>query len=122
MGKDANWLLNVINVADGHVRTLVSSGGKAVGRAVWMPDGNSLIAPVEKLHWRRGQLQSIDYPKGELIALPTIFRITPRLSMSRVMEKPWPPFSAPVFSTSGPRRQRIHRKLANLPPESGPTI
>jgi WD40 repeat protein len=31
-----------------------------------MPDGNSLIAPVTEVTMGRGQLQSIDYPKGEL--------------------------------------------------------
>ena len=31
-----------------------------------MPDGNSLIAPVGETTFGRSQLQSIDYPKGEL--------------------------------------------------------
>jgi Tol biopolymer transport system component len=66
VGSDAIWLLNAINVADGRVRTLFSGGGRAVGRAVWMPDGNSLIAPVAEEMLGRGQLQNIDYPKGEL--------------------------------------------------------
>ena len=66
VGNEANWQLNVINVADGRVRPLVSAGGRLVGRAVWMPDGNSLIAPVAEATLGRGQLQSIDYPKGEL--------------------------------------------------------
>ena len=42
VGKDGSWLLNAINVADGHVRTLFNGGGRGIGRAVWMPDGNSL--------------------------------------------------------------------------------
>src|SRR5229473_32345 len=46
LGKEVNWQLNVISVADGKVRPLVSSGGRLIGRAVWMPDGNSLIAPI----------------------------------------------------------------------------
>ena len=66
VGSDASWLLNVINVADGHVRTLFSGGGRGIGRAVWMPDGNSLIAPVSEVTLGRGQLQSIDYSTGEL--------------------------------------------------------
>ena len=65
LGTETGWLLNVINVADGKVRTLVSSGGRAVGRAVWMPDGNSLIVPMGETTLGRGQLQSIDYPSGE---------------------------------------------------------
>ncbi len=66
VGGDATWQLNVINIADGRVRTLLPAGGRAVGRAVWMPDGHSLIAPVAEATLGRGQLQSIDYPSGEL--------------------------------------------------------
>jgi serine/threonine protein kinase len=66
VGSDASWLLNVINVADGHVRTLFPGSGRGIGRAVWMPDGNSLIAAIGESTLGRGQLQSIDYPKGEL--------------------------------------------------------
>ena len=66
VGSDASWQLNTINVADGRVRTLFNGGGRGVGRAVWMPDGNSLIAAVGESTLGRGQLQSIDYPKGEL--------------------------------------------------------
>jgi Tol biopolymer transport system component len=66
VGNDASWLLNAINVADGHVRTLVNADGRGIGRAVWMPDGNALIAAVAETTLGRGQLQSIDYPKGEL--------------------------------------------------------
>ncbi len=65
-GKDVNWQLHVINLADGKVRPLVSSGGKTIGRAVWMPDGGSLIASGEESLFGRGQLQSIDYPSGEM--------------------------------------------------------
>ena len=65
-GSDASWQLNTINVADSRVRTLFNGGGRGVGRAVWMPDGNSLIAAVGETTLGRGQLQSIDYPKGEL--------------------------------------------------------
>ena len=66
VGSQSNWQLNLITVADGRVRSLLSSGGKQVGRAVWMPDGNSLIAPVGETTFGRSQLQSIDYPRGEL--------------------------------------------------------
>jgi eukaryotic-like serine/threonine-protein kinase len=66
VGANAVWLLNAINVADGQIRTLFSPGGRGIGRAVWMPDGNSLIAAVGESTLGRGQLQSIDYPKGEL--------------------------------------------------------
>ncbi len=66
VGSTAVWQLNAINLADGRVRTLFSGGGRAVGRSVWMPDGNSLIAAVGESTLGRGQLQSIDYPGGEL--------------------------------------------------------
>ena len=54
VGSDASWLLNAINVADGRVRTLFSGGGRGIGRAVWMPDGNSLIAAVGESTLGRG--------------------------------------------------------------------
>ena len=66
VGNDASWQLNAINVADGRVRTLFNGGGRGIGRAVWMPDGNSLIAAVGESTLGRGQLQSIDYPRGDL--------------------------------------------------------
>ena len=66
VGSEVNWQLNLVTVADGRVRPLFSSGGRLVGRAVWMPDGNSLVAPVAESTLGRSQLQSIDYPKGEL--------------------------------------------------------
>jgi serine/threonine protein kinase/Tol biopolymer transport system component len=66
VGNDGSWLLNAINVADGHARTLFNGGGRGIGRAVWMPDGNSLILGIQETTLGRGQLQSIDYPSGEL--------------------------------------------------------
>jgi eukaryotic-like serine/threonine-protein kinase len=45
-GKTVGWSLNAINVADGKARILDSLEGRAVGRPVWMPDGNALVAPV----------------------------------------------------------------------------
>jgi eukaryotic-like serine/threonine-protein kinase len=66
VGSNVNWVLNTINVADGKVRPLFSSGGRFIGRAVWMPDGGSLVTPVGEATLGRGQLQSIDYPSGEL--------------------------------------------------------
>ena len=63
-GKTVEWLLNVVNVADGKVRILDSLGGRPVGRPVWMPDGNALVASVAEEG--RGQLWAIDYPSGEM--------------------------------------------------------
>ena len=66
VGSNVNWVLNTINVADGKVRQLFSSGGRFVGRAVWMPDGGSLVTPVGEASLGRGQLQSVDFPSGAL--------------------------------------------------------
>lgn len=66
VGQSVNWGLNVINVADGRVRRLLSSGGRYVGRAVWAPDGDALVADVGETALGRGQLQSIDYPSGKM--------------------------------------------------------
>jgi serine/threonine protein kinase/Tol biopolymer transport system component len=65
LGKESNWELKAISVADGRVRPLVSFGGRIIGRAVWMPDGNALIAPIGETTLGRSQLQSIDYPSAE---------------------------------------------------------
>jgi Tol biopolymer transport system component/predicted Ser/Thr protein kinase len=64
LGKSTEWILNVVNVADGKVRALGNLGDRPVGKPVWMPDGNALVAPV--LDMRRGQLWSFDYPNGEM--------------------------------------------------------
>jgi serine/threonine protein kinase/Tol biopolymer transport system component len=65
LGKEVNWQLTAISVADGKARPLLPPGGKWIGRAVWMPDSNALIAPISESTFGRGQLQSIDYPSGE---------------------------------------------------------
>ncbi|MGB9072335.1 MAG: protein kinase [Terriglobales bacterium] len=66
VGEAVSWGLNVINVADGNVRRLVSSGGRYVGRAVWTPDGDALVATLGETTLGRGQLQSIEYPSGKM--------------------------------------------------------
>ena len=66
VGEAVSWGLNVINVADGSVRRLVSSGGRYVGRAVWTPDGDALVATLGETTLGRGQLQSIEYPSGKM--------------------------------------------------------
>jgi Tol biopolymer transport system component/predicted Ser/Thr protein kinase len=65
-GKTVEWFLNVVNVADGKVRVLGSFAGRGVGRPVWMPDGNALVASVAEGMLGRRQLWSIDYPGGEM--------------------------------------------------------
>ena len=66
VGKDTNWGLNVIDVADGKVRQLVSLDGRFAGRPLWTPDGHTLVATVGEATLGRGQLQSVDYPSGEM--------------------------------------------------------
>jgi Tol biopolymer transport system component/predicted Ser/Thr protein kinase len=65
-GKDISWAVNVINVADGRVRQLVSTGGRYIGRPVWTADGDALVATVSETPLGRGQLQIIDYPSGTM--------------------------------------------------------
>jgi eukaryotic-like serine/threonine-protein kinase len=66
VGEAVNWGLSVINIADGRTRTLFSSGGRYVGRPVWTPDGDALVATVAETTLGRGQLQSIEYPSGKM--------------------------------------------------------
>ena len=65
-GKDVNWAVNVINVADGKFRQLVSTGGRYIGRPVWTADGHALVATVAETPLGRGQLQIINYPSGAM--------------------------------------------------------
>jgi Tol biopolymer transport system component/predicted Ser/Thr protein kinase len=65
-GKTVGWLLNAVNVADGKVRILDSLEGRVVGRPVWMPDGNALVASIGEGTQGRSQLWSTDYPSGEM--------------------------------------------------------
>jgi serine/threonine protein kinase/Tol biopolymer transport system component len=64
--KDVTWGLRVINVADGKVRQLATTGGRYVGRPVWTADGSALVATVSETPLGRGQLQIFDYPSGEM--------------------------------------------------------
>ena len=66
LGQSVNWGLNLINVADGKVRPLLSTGGRYIGRPVWTPDGDALVASVGETTLGRGQLQSINYPSGQM--------------------------------------------------------
>jgi eukaryotic-like serine/threonine-protein kinase len=67
--KGKRFVLNAINVADGQVRELYS-GWETIGRPAWMPDGNSLIVPMEPVHQELPtpngtQLWTISFPRGE---------------------------------------------------------
>jgi eukaryotic-like serine/threonine-protein kinase len=63
-GKEQNFALDVIGVADGKVTTLYSSP-TMLGRPVWLPDGDSLLVPVGLPKEDRNQIWQIPYPKGE---------------------------------------------------------
>ena len=63
-GKEQNFVLDVIGVADGKVTTLYSSP-TFLGRPVWLPDGDSLLVAVGLPKENRNQLWQIPYPKGE---------------------------------------------------------
>jgi DNA-binding winged helix-turn-helix (wHTH) protein/Tol biopolymer transport system component len=57
------WALDVVSVVDGSTRELYSSEG--IGRPVWLPGGNTLLAPLYDSDSRRWQLWTISYPRGE---------------------------------------------------------
>jgi serine/threonine protein kinase/dipeptidyl aminopeptidase/acylaminoacyl peptidase len=64
-GKEqVKWVLNSANVSDGRVTELISQP-EQLGRAVWMPDGRTLLAPVEVWGENRSQLRLISLPGGE---------------------------------------------------------
>lgn len=63
-GKEQNFVLDIIRVADGKVTTLYSSP-TFLGRPVWLPDGDSLLVPVNLSKEARNQIWQIPYPKGE---------------------------------------------------------
>ncbi len=85
VGEAVNWGLNVINVADGRARRMLSSGGRYVGRAVWTPDGDALVATVGETTLGRGQLQSIEYPSGKMHRFTNdLADYAPALDLTRV--------------------------------------
>jgi len=64
VGKETKWTLNVIRVADASVKALYSDP-EFLGRAVWLPDGDSLLVPVGVPTEDRTQLWQITFPSGE---------------------------------------------------------
>ena len=62
--KEVKWTISVIQVADGATTELYSNVDE-IGRAVWMPDGEALIAPVGARGGLQHQLWTISYPGGE---------------------------------------------------------
>ena len=71
--KGKRFALSAINVADGRIRELYT-GWASIGRPVWMPDGNSLVVPMEppnqELPTPNGtQLWTVSFPGGEVSRL-----------------------------------------------------
>src|SRR5208282_3055225 len=62
--EEVKWVLNSVNVSDGRVTELISEPER-LGRAVWMPDGRTLLAPVEVWGENRNQLRLISLPGGK---------------------------------------------------------
>jgi eukaryotic-like serine/threonine-protein kinase len=63
-GKQQQFVLNVVRVADGSMTTLYSNPA-LLGRPVWLPDGDSLLVAVGSPKENRAQIWEIPYPKGE---------------------------------------------------------
>jgi eukaryotic-like serine/threonine-protein kinase len=67
--KGKRFVLSAISLADGKVRELYSGWG-TIGRPAWMPDGNSVIVPMEpanqELPTPNGtQLWTVSFPGGD---------------------------------------------------------
>lgn len=68
--KGKRFVLSVIDVADGQIRELYA-GWETIGRPAWMPDGNSLVVPMEPPNQELAtlggtQLWMVSFPRGEL--------------------------------------------------------
>ena len=63
-GKERTWVLDIIQVADAGVKVLYS-GAALIGRPVWLPDGGSLLVPMDLPKESRNQLFEVSYPSGE---------------------------------------------------------
>ena len=64
MGKEVKYTLTAINVADGGIRELLS-GPEWLGLPAWLPDGSSILIPMEQVRENRRQLWFISFPSGE---------------------------------------------------------
>ena len=67
-GKEQQFVLNVVRVADGSMTTLYSNPA-LLGRPVWLPDGDSLLVAVGSPKENRTQIWEIPYPKGGATAV-----------------------------------------------------
>jgi Tol biopolymer transport system component len=62
-GKRSPFVLDLVSIRDGSVRELYSSN-YLIGRPLWLPEGNALLASVEE-GTKGGQLWKISYPQGQ---------------------------------------------------------
>jgi Tol biopolymer transport system component len=62
-GRRGASTLTIVNVADKTARPLYHHQG-AIGRPLWMPDGNALLMPLDTLIADRAQLWRVAYPSG----------------------------------------------------------
>ncbi len=67
VGKERKWVLNLVSAVSGVVREVYSSPGE-IGRAAWLPDGESLLVPLFDPSAQRVQIASISLNGGQ--ALP----------------------------------------------------
>jgi serine/threonine protein kinase/Tol biopolymer transport system component len=63
-GAKTEWVVTVVNVADGAMKYLLY-GAEQPGRPAWLPDGNSFLIPVGLIPENRAQLFLVSFPSGE---------------------------------------------------------
>jgi eukaryotic-like serine/threonine-protein kinase len=63
-GKHIQWVLTIVQVADGSVHPLYTSS-EFLGRPVWLSEGDSLLVPIGLGKQNRNQIWEISYPEGE---------------------------------------------------------
>jgi eukaryotic-like serine/threonine-protein kinase len=63
-GKKTEWVVTVVNVADGAMKDLIF-GAEQPGRPAWFPDGNSFLISMALAPEDRPQLFLVSYPTGE---------------------------------------------------------
>jgi len=68
MGGQVRWVLYTVRFPEAKSRELYSSHG-AIGRAMWLPDGNSLLVPLGEPYSSHVQLWTISHPEGKALRL-----------------------------------------------------
>jgi eukaryotic-like serine/threonine-protein kinase len=65
-GKVSRCVLDTISVPNGITKELKSNGTAAIGRALWLSGGNTLLAPFEDPSSHRMQIWEISYPQAQV--------------------------------------------------------